>query len=80
MVGVQGEEEADVRSFLSRFSPVPVNAKVAEMAVTIRKDYRIRLPDAIIWASAQCENALLVSRNTKDFPADTPGVRIPYKL
>jgi hypothetical protein len=40
----------------------------------------MRLPDAIIWASAQKENALLVSRNTKDFPVDAPGIRIPYTL
>jgi len=36
--------------------------------------------DAIIWASAKRENALLVSRNVKDFPADSPGVRAPYRL
>ncbi len=80
MVGVRDGEDADVRSFLSRFTPVPVTAEVAEVAVAIRKEHRIRLPDAIIWASAQCENALLVSRNTKDFPAGSPGVRAPYKL
>jgi hypothetical protein len=40
----------------------------------------MRLPDAIIWASAKSENALLVSRNSKDFPADAPGVRMPYSV
>ncbi len=79
MVGVQDEEAAVVRSFLSRFSQIPVSAEVAEKAVAIRQKHRIRLPDAIIWASAQCENALLVSRNTKDFPADSPEIRIPYR-
>ncbi len=39
-------------------------------------DYR--LPDAIIWATAREASALLVTRNTKDFPADVPGVRVPY--
>jgi len=42
--------------------------------------YGMRLPDALIWASAQHESALLVSRNTRDFPADAPGVRVPYQL
>ena len=33
---------------------------------------------AIVWASARTESALLVTRNTRDFPADEPGVRLPY--
>jgi predicted nucleic acid-binding protein len=40
----------------------------------------MRLPDAIIWASADVHSMLLVTRNTKDFPADLPGIRIPYML
>ena len=32
-----------------------------------------------IWATAQVHSMLLVSRNTKDFPADAPGVRVPYR-
>ena len=74
------EEEIKLRAFLSRFTVLPVNIEVSEKAVELRRQYRMRLPDAIIWASAVCESSLLVSRNTKDFPADHPGVRIPYHL
>lgn len=49
-------------------------------AVQIRKTARIKLPDALIWASAQAHSMLLVTRNTKDFSASEPGVRIPYQL
>ncbi len=80
MVGIKDEDEPAVRAFLSRFTQIPVNSEVAEKALFIRRKFRIRLPDAIIWASAQLENALLVSRNSKDFPADSPGIRIPYRL
>ena len=80
MAGARENEQAPVRSFLSRFSQVSIDSKIAEIAVAIRRRHRIRLPDAIIWASAQQENALLVSRNTKDFPADAPDVRVPYQL
>ncbi|RLA59736.1 MAG: VapC toxin family PIN domain ribonuclease, partial [Gammaproteobacteria bacterium] len=59
---------------------VAIDAKVAETAVSIRREHKMRLPDAIIWASAKRESALLVSRNTKDFPADMPDVRAPYRL
>ncbi|MGB5773834.1 MAG: PIN domain-containing protein, partial [Sedimenticolaceae bacterium] len=59
---------------------VDIDSAIAEIAVDVRRINKMRLPDAIIWASAQKENALLVSRNTKDFPVDAPGIRIPYTL
>lgn len=80
MSGVQPDEESRVRTFLAHFTQVPIDAKVAEITVSIRHERRIRLPDAIIWASAQAENALLVSRNTRDFPSHSPSVRVPYKI
>ena len=80
MVGAAGDEQASIRSFLSRFTQIGIDAEVAEIAVAIRREHKIRLPDAIIWASAKRESALLVSRNTKDFPADLPDVRAPYQL
>jgi predicted nucleic acid-binding protein len=48
--------------------------------VDLRQKHRVKLPDAIVWASAQAHSLLLVSRNTKDFSADYPGVRVPYEL
>lgn len=78
MVGVAEDEEPVVRAFLSRFTQVEIDSDVAETAVAIRREHNIRLPDAIIWASAQRNNALLVTRNSRDFPEDHPGVRVPY--
>ena len=80
MVGANAEDHQAIRSFLSRFTRVNIDAEVAELAVSIRREFKIRLPDAIIWASAKNESALLVSRNTKDFPMDSPGVRAPYRI
>lgn len=40
----------------------------------------MRLPDAIIWASAQSQGALLVTRNSNDYPPEEPGIRVPYRL
>ncbi|MFV2058105.1 MAG: type II toxin-antitoxin system VapC family toxin [Thiohalomonadales bacterium] len=80
MVGVAEEEDSIVKAFLSRFVQIPVNPDVAERAVAIRRQTRMRLPDAIIWASAKSESALLVSRNSKDFPPDSPDVRMPYSI
>jgi predicted nucleic acid-binding protein len=46
----------------------------------LRRDHRLKLPDAIIWASAQVHAMLLVTRDTKGFPAGDPGVPMPYRL
>ena len=53
---------------------------VALQAVSLRRDHRLKLPDAIIWAPAQVHAMLLVTRDAKGFPADDPGVRIPYRV
>ena len=38
------------------------------------------LPDAMVLATAQINGSILVTRNTKDFPANLPGIRVPYTL
>jgi len=80
MAGANRDLEAATRSFLSGFDVVAVDEQVAERAVSLRRSRRIKFPDAVIWASAQAHAMLLVTRNTKDFPADDPGIRAPYRL
>ncbi|KWE19089.1 twitching motility protein PilT [Burkholderia cepacia] len=80
LAGTSAQDEAPIRAWLSSFDVIALDSPVANRAVAIRKERRIRLPDAIVWASAQVNGLLLVSRNTKDFPATEPGVRVPYKL
>jgi len=78
-IGSKTDGEADVIDmFLREFRVIDITRQVARRAIEIRRRTRVRLPDAIIWASAQVESAVLVTRNVKDFPADDPGVRIPY--
>ena len=69
-----------MKSFLADFERIPMDDAVSEVAVGIRRQHGIRLPDAIIWASALVVDGLLVTRNTRDFPVDDPGVRVPYSL
>lgn len=80
LVGATADDEAMIRAWLSTFDRITLDGAIADRAVAIRAHRRIRLPDAIIWASAQVNSMLLVSRNTKDFPPDDPGVRMPYQL
>jgi predicted nucleic acid-binding protein len=81
MAGARGEaEESQLRTFLSRFDLLPLDAAVAETAAMLRSCYRLRLPDAVIWASAKVSDATLVTRNTRDFPVGEPDIRVPYVL
>jgi predicted nucleic acid-binding protein len=81
LAGAHDDEEQDViEMFLRDFQVVELTRGVAHEAVALRKRRRIRLPDAVIWASARVESALLVTRNTRDFPRDDPGVRVPYTV
>jgi predicted nucleic acid-binding protein len=76
----EGEEESEIREFLRRFKVQAVDEGIAERAVVIRRKENIRLPDAVIWATAQQLGLLLVTRNTRDFPVKHPGIRIPYRI
>jgi predicted nucleic acid-binding protein len=80
LVGAQGND-AQVRDFLeTQFEIIPLDLAVAERAVELRRAHHIRLPDAIIWATAQANDAVLVTRNTKDFHTDWEGIRVPYQV
>jgi hypothetical protein len=80
MVGATDDEET-VRDFLSsRFEVVSLDESVAAATIIIRRSRRLRLPDAIILATAQVQGAVLVTRNTKDFDSAWEGIRVPYVL
>lgn len=79
MVGAKADAEERTRRFLDAFELVGIGGEVAEAAVELRRSKRLKLPDAIVWASARSEGRLLVTRNTRDFPADDVGVRVPYE-
>jgi len=80
MVGATEQVQSATRAFLDGFEIVGLDSPIADQAVTLRRQHRIKLPDAIIWASAQETGSLLVTRNSKDFPVADPSVRIPYDL
>ncbi|MEE4450435.1 type II toxin-antitoxin system VapC family toxin [Novosphingobium resinovorum] len=68
-------------AFLSGFAIDEVDEQIATRAASLRRERpRLRSPDAIILASAVVRGRILVTRNTKDFPASMPGIRVPYSL
>lgn len=81
LVGARTVTQREVReNFLRHFKLIELDAAVARRAIALRQEHRLRLPDAIVWASALAHRTLLVTRNTKHFPLDHPAVRIPYAL
>ena len=67
--------------FLSGFAVDELDLETAQLAAALRREPgRLRAADAIILASAQVHGRILVTRNTKDFPAGMPGIRVPYTL
>lgn len=80
LVGADGDD-TELRDFLgTRFEIVPLDSVTAENAVQLRRKHHMRLPDAIIWGTAKTHDAILVTRNVKDFHPDLDGIRVPYTL
>lgn len=72
------DEEAALESVLSQFDVLAPDLDAAREAARLRRRHRLRLPDALIWATARQAGALLVTRNRKDFPVEDPTIRVPY--
>ena len=74
LVGAPSENPRKMREdFLRHFSIIELDERVARDAISLRQKGRLKLPDAIIWASARLKSALVVTRNTKKtFPPTSP--------
>lgn len=74
-------ERAALRTFLASFELAPWTRPIMERAALLRNETRLRLPDAIVLATALCDDLILVTRNTKDFdPRIWPNIRVPYDV
>jgi predicted nucleic acid-binding protein len=52
---------------LAYFEEIPLHESVVQWTITLRQQYRIRLPDALSAATALDRGFPLVTRNTQDF-------------
>lgn len=66
------EEQAALDRFVSLFRVVSVSAEIAKAGGICKKDYGkshgVGLADAILYATAEAENAELKTLNTKNYP------------
>jgi predicted nucleic acid-binding protein len=80
MAGAKPPDIHATRRALLAFTCLPISQQVAERAFVLRRDRKLKLPDAIILATAQEAGQLLVTRNTRDFSITDPQIRIPYTI
>jgi len=81
LVGIKDPKALPIiKGFLKEFTLITLNDSIADIAVQLRKQHHIKLPDAIIWASAEQTESILITRNTKDFPKSLSIIHVPYTL
>jgi predicted nucleic acid-binding protein len=78
LAGEPLERRDQILKIIAPFEIVELDARIALAAADIRYRMRIKLLDAYIFATAQVNGSILVTRNIKDFPAQMPGIRVPY--
>lgn len=81
MSGVDDLSLPRTEALLGAFMIDELDAEIAARAAALRSERRsLKLPDSVILASAQVRGRILVTRNTRDFPARLPGIRVPYTV
>ena len=61
--GMTHEQERTITSLLSAMRHMPIDASVENAAIALRRSRKIKLPDAIIAATAQVHGLTLLSRD-----------------
>jgi predicted nucleic acid-binding protein len=80
LVGCRGSEQEVVEPWLESFDRLPIDQSVATLTVTLRQRHGLKVPDAIILATAQRHGLHLATRNVRDFPLELGSVLHPYSL
>jgi predicted nucleic acid-binding protein len=69
-----------VKEIVSLFNVRYIDQKIAEAVVEIRKNMKIKLPDAIIAGTALSDNLCLVTRNIQDFQRIDCSILNPFDV
>jgi predicted nucleic acid-binding protein len=64
---LKDEEEKKISELLKPFAEIAVDSKIIDRAIQVRKTKRIKVPDAIIAATALEKGCSLITRNVEDF-------------
>ena len=81
LTGFDPVNEIPAKTFLNVFTTYQVTEEDADLAASLRREHRWKLPDALQAAVAINHQLTLATRNSKDFdPARHAFVIIPYTL
>lgn len=78
---ISTDEEQNFHKLINASTILNLTDDIVTKTIEVRKQFKIKLPDAIIAATALTHNLTIVTRNTKDFEK-IKGVEIlnPYYL
>ncbi len=79
LVKIPLEQQGIAIDFLSEFELVTMDAKLMRESLKIRQVTNLKLPDAIIYATAKIKKATLLTRNIKDY-GKLEHIIEPYKI
>jgi predicted nucleic acid-binding protein len=65
--GLSKEGEESIEDLLSQFNSVLLLREIEDQTIKLKQQYKIKLPDAIISATAINQDAVLLTRNVNDF-------------
>lgn len=68
----------DRHKYNNEFSLIEISASVMELTVKVRRMKKMKLPDAILAASAVHHDLILVTRNIKDFKGTAVKTLDPF--
>ena len=71
----RGADEEAVGTLLAPFAELPLGREIAELAGRMRRETGVRIPDALIGATALHHGLQLVTRNRRDFDR-IPGLQV----
>ncbi|HAT77173.1 MAG TPA: PIN domain nuclease [Flavobacterium sp.] len=76
---IPDNEQILLKKFVAFSNVFPIDKDLIDSTISIRLLYRIKLPDALIAATAIVNNLTLITRNNKDF-TNIKGLKIlnPY--
>ena len=69
------DEEEFIKQLLSFFTIIDINQEIAEKVITLKKQRKIKLPDAIIVATALYENAVLYTNDKQLHSVEDLNIR-----
>ena len=64
---LSAEEERLIEELLSTVAVIPLDSHLARLAALVRRQYRLKVPDSAIAATALFTGSTLLTRNTRDF-------------